>query len=100
LPYLRESIVSPDAEVTAGYATITVITRDGKKIVGVERGFDNFSAQLMDVSGRYYSFQKENVMSVQREYRSLMPSTYSRLFSAQELDDLMGFLAGLGGGDR
>jgi cytochrome c oxidase cbb3-type subunit 3 len=95
--YLRESVISPDAEVTAGYATITVITRDGKKITGVERGFDNFSAQLMDVSGRYYSFQKENVTSIKREYRSLMPSNYSRLFNARELDDLVAFLAALGG---
>jgi hypothetical protein len=54
----------------------------------------------MDTSGGYYSFQKENVISVQREYRSLMPSNYSRLFSARELDDLIAFLAGLGGGDR
>jgi len=95
--YLRESVISPDADVTAGYATITVITRDGKKITGVERGFDNFSAQLMDISGRYYSFQKENVTSVKREYRSLMPSNYSRLFNARELDDLVAFLAALGG---
>jgi putative heme-binding domain-containing protein len=95
--YLRESLVSPDSEVTSGYATITVITRDGKKITGVERGFDNFSAQLMDISGRFYSFQKDNVMSIQREYRSLMPSNYGRLFSARELDDLLAYLASLGG---
>jgi cytochrome c oxidase cbb3-type subunit III len=100
LDYLRESIVSSDAEVTAGYATVTVVTRDGKKIVGVERGFDNFSAQLMDLSNRYYSFQKDNVASIQREYRSLMPSNYGRLFSARELDDLLAFLAGLGGAER
>ena len=100
LAYLRESVASPDADVTPGYATITVVTRDGKKIIGVERGFDNFSAQLMDVSGRYYSFQKDNVMSIQREYRSLMPSNYSQLFSARELDDLVAFLASLGGNQR
>jgi len=100
LAYLRESVISPDADVTSGYATVTVATRDGKKITGVERGFDNFSAQLMDLSGRYYSFQRDNVFSVQREYRSLMPSNYGRLFSAQELDDLLAFLAGLGGSER
>jgi putative heme-binding domain-containing protein len=97
LAYLRDSVVSPDADVTSGYATITVTTRDGKKITGVERGFDNFSAQLMDISGRYYSFQKDTVMSMQREYRSLMPSNYNKLFSARELDDLLAYLAGLGG---
>jgi putative heme-binding domain-containing protein len=100
LAYLRESVLSPDAEVTSGYATVTVVTRDGKKLVGVERGFDNFSAQLMDLSNRYYSFQKDNVASIQREYRSLMPSNYGRLFSATELDDLLAFLAGLGGGEQ
>src|SRR5204862_528889 len=42
LGYLRESIVSPDREITAGYATITVMTRDARKITGVEMGFDNF----------------------------------------------------------
>jgi cytochrome c oxidase cbb3-type subunit 3 len=97
LAYLRKSVVSPDADVTSGYATITVITRDGKKITGVERGFDNFSAQLMDISGRYYSFQRDSVMSIQREYRSLMPSNYGGLFSANELDDLIAYLASLGG---
>src|SRR4030095_3308688 len=32
LDYLRESIVSPDAEGTSGYATVTVVTREGKNI--------------------------------------------------------------------
>jgi len=74
--------------------------RDGTKLVGVERGFDNFSAQLMDLSGRYASFQKDDVTSIQREYRSLMPANYGRLFSARELDDLIAYLAGLRGGER
>lgn len=99
LAYLRESLVAPDADVTRGYATITVTTRDGKKITGVERGFDNFSAQFMDVSGHFYSFQKDDVAAMQREYRSLMPN-YSRLFSAAELDDLLAYLASLGGSER
>lgn len=100
LAYLRESVVAPDADVTAGYATITVVTRDGKKIVGVENGFDNFSARLTDLSGRYYSFQKDDVTSIQREYRSLMPLNYARLFSDRELTDLLAFLASLRGGPQ
>ncbi len=97
LAYLRESVVAPDADLTGGYSTITVVTRDGKKITGVEKGLDNFSAQLMDLSGRYYSFMKDDVKSVQREDRSLMPSNYGRVFSASELDDLLAYLASLGG---
>ena len=100
LAYLRQSVVEPDAEVTPNYATITVVTRDGRKITGVEKGFDNFSARLMDLSGRYYSFQRDEVASIQREYRSLMPLNYGRLFSDAELNDVIAFLAGLGGGAR
>ena len=97
LAYLRESVVSPDADVTPGYATVTVVTRDGRKIVGVEKGFDNFWAALMDTSGRYYSFQRDEVTSITREYRTLMPSNYGRLFNDRELENLVAFLAGLDG---
>ncbi|HEX4594989.1 MAG TPA: c-type cytochrome [Bryobacteraceae bacterium] len=96
--YLRESVTSPNTEITPGYATITVVTRDGKKITGLDKGLDNFSARLMDLSGHYYSFQKDDVASIQREDRSLMPATYSNMFSAKELDDLVAYLVSLGGG--
>ena len=96
LKYLRESVVSPNADLTPGYNTVTVVTRDGKKIVGVQRGFDNFSAQLMDARENYYSFLKSDVNSINREFRSLMPDTYSKLFSAAELNDMVAYLSGLG----
>src|SRR5436190_1934409 len=73
LEYLRESIVSPNEDLTPGYETVKVVTRDGKTIVGVQKGFDNFSAQLMDTSENFYSFEKDKVASMQREFRSLMP---------------------------
>jgi len=98
--YLRESVVSPEADITPGYATITVVARDGRKIVGVEKAFDNFSAALMDIAGRYYSFQRDDVSSISREYRSLMPSNYGRLLNDRELENLVAFLASLDGGKR
>ena len=100
LAYLRESVVAPDADVTPGYATITAVMRDGTKIVGVERAFDNFSAQFVDLSGRYYSLQKDDVTSIQREYRSVMPSSYARLLSERELTDLLAYLGSLRGDAR
>jgi putative heme-binding domain-containing protein len=100
LAYLRESVVDPEADLTPDYATITVVTRDGRKIVGVERAFDNFSAALTDLSGRYYSFQRDEVTSIVREERSLMPSNYGRLFSDRELENLVAYLASLDGGKR
>ena len=98
--YLRESVVSPGAQITPGYEVITVVTRDGKKISGLQKGFDNFSARLMDLSGHYYSFQKDEVTSITREDKSLMPAAYGKMFTGKELDDLVAYLASLGGGQR
>jgi cytochrome c oxidase cbb3-type subunit 3 len=96
LQYLRESVISPNADLTPGYNTITVVMRDGKKVVGVQRGFDNFSTQLMDARENYYSFLKSDVTSVTREFRSLMPEGYGKVFSSAELNDVVAYLAGLG----
>lgn len=96
LEYLRDSVVNPNEDITPGYATITVITKDNKKIIGTQRGFDNFSAQLMDAKENFYSFQKSEVKSITRDFVSLMPATYGKLFTPSELDDLLAYMSGLG----
>src|SRR2546421_182518 len=65
--YLRASIVDPSANITPGYGAVSVVLRDGRKILGVERGLDNFTVQMMDLAGTFYSFDKVNVSSVKRE---------------------------------
>ena len=80
------------------YNAESTISRDGKKIVGVQRNFDNFSAQFVDLSGKYYSFEREDVISMTREPRSLMPSTYGQLLSETEVNDLLAYLSSLRGG--
>jgi cytochrome c oxidase cbb3-type subunit 3 len=95
--YLRASIIDPSADITPGYATVAVTLRDGKKITGTERGLDNFTVQVVDLSGNFHSFDKNNVASVTHETRSLMPDSYGRVFTSQELDDLTSYLASLRG---
>ncbi|MEX2263357.1 MAG: c-type cytochrome [Bryobacteraceae bacterium] len=97
LAYLRASVLTPDSDLTPGYNTVTVTTRDGRKIIGVEKGFDNFSAQLMDADERFHSFLKSDVASVTREFRSLMPQGYGKMFSQTELNDLLAYMTGLTG---
>jgi len=45
-------------DLTPGYQTITVVTKDGKRIVGAQRSYDDFSWQLMDASTNYYSSKR------------------------------------------
>ena len=50
----------------------------------------------LDARENYYSFLKSDVTSVTREFRSLMPEGYGKVFSGPELNDLVAYLAGLG----
>jgi putative heme-binding domain-containing protein len=97
LAYLKESILNPSADLTMGYPTITVVTRDGKKITGVQKAFSTFSAQLMDASENFHSFFSDEVASIKREFRSLMPDAYRTMFTETELNDLLAYLASLRG---
>ncbi len=88
---LRKSIVDPNDDITPGFAIITVVTRDNKKISGLERWLDNFSTRLVDESGNERTYLRDEVTSVQREMRSTMPD-YSKVFSAAELDNLVAYI--------
>jgi putative heme-binding domain-containing protein len=96
LEYLKESLLEPNASLTPGYNTVVVVTRDGRKISGVQRGYDAFSAQLMDVHENYHSFFREEVQSMDREFKSMMPA-YGKLLSERELNDVLLFLTSLRG---
>jgi cytochrome c oxidase cbb3-type subunit III len=96
LKYIRSAVLTPDADITPGYGTIKVVLKDGKTISGVERGIDNFSVQLIDLKGKYHSFVREDVTSMAREARSLMPS-YEKVFTQSEMNDLLAYLLSLRG---
>lgn len=89
---LKRSIVTPDEEVNKAYAAVTVVTRDQKTYVGIARYLDDFSVRLIDLNGNERTFLHDEIASMQREMRSLMPSEYSKTFNASELDDLVAYI--------
>ncbi|MFN0168581.1 MAG: c-type cytochrome [Bryobacteraceae bacterium] len=93
--HLRESLLDPDADIAPGYSTVSVTGPDGTVIEGVERSRDNFSVQLVDRGGRFRSFVREDVRSIEPRTRSLMPS-YRQVLNAVHLENLLAYLAGLG----
>lgn len=95
IEYLRQSLVKPNADLTTGFYKITIVTKQGTTISGTQRGFDNFTAQLMTMDGALHSFRREDVKSAEREYVSLMPA-YDK-WSESELDDMVAYLVSLRG---
>ena len=108
VPYLTESIREPSKELTSGmldpnnhyglplvYDTVTVVTADGRKIVGVAKNEDTFSIQLLDTGQQLQFFLKKNLKEVTHERKSLMPAYSETMLTPAELQDLVTYLAGL-----
>ena len=96
LAYLRASLLAPDQDIAPGYESVTVVTRDGKTLRGIEKAQDDFSVQLMDLQGHFYSFERGEVQSIKSDTHSLMPD-YGKAFSAAELNDVLAYLLSLRG---
>jgi cytochrome c oxidase cbb3-type subunit 3 len=90
---IRQTIVDPNANRSSGYRVITIQTRDGRSITGLQRSADDFSILLFDRAGKFHSFKRAELQSVVEEKVSWMPAIYGSLFTGPELDDLVAFLA-------
>jgi putative heme-binding domain-containing protein len=97
LAHLKESIVDPNADPVPGYSTVTVVERNGTTVTGVEKGFDNFTVRLVDLSQKFHSYDLSAVAKVTRSPESLMPADYGKKLSSTEIDDLVAYLASLKG---
>ena len=106
--YILQAIVDPGAALPRGvqqvpgrgfneYLAVRVITADGREIRGVRINEDSFTIQLKDATNRWFSFSKSDLRTLDKEFgKSLMPDYKGRI-SASELDDLVAYLASLGG---
>ena len=93
--HLKQSILDPDEDPPRGYETVTLVKRDGTRISGVEKGFDNFGVRLVDSAQRFYSFDLAELASVERNSHSLMPGDYGKRLTPAEIDDLTAYLSTL-----
>lgn len=95
--HLRESLLNPGEDLPPGYYVARVITREGDTVRGIGLGYDDFSAQLMDASGKFWSFLREDVNSIEREFVSLMPDSYGETLAEDEQRDLLAYMQTLRG---
>jgi cytochrome c oxidase cbb3-type subunit III len=79
-------------EFAQEYQTVTVTTRDGKKITGVTLNEDQFSIQMMDMTDHIHMFEKDELRSFETSRRSLMPVYGPTMLSDQELGDIIAYL--------
>lgn len=88
----RWTILIPD-----NYLLVEIATKSGERVTGSRLNEDAFSVQIRDGEGRIRSFLKSEIADLRKQWgKSPMPS-YKNVFSAAELDDLVGYMAGLRG---
>jgi len=94
---LAREIRKPEDVIPVGFETVTVVTRDGRKIRGARKNEDTFSVQIMTGSEDVLSFSKNEVEVVAEPERSLMPAYGPERISDTELVDLVRYLRSLRG---
>jgi cytochrome c oxidase cbb3-type subunit III len=96
LTALETSIIDPDADVALSNRLVRVTTKDGKSVTGRLLNHDNFTVQFIDPQGKLHSYMKADLKESTVLTKGLMPSYKDRL-SAQELADVVAYLATLKG---
>jgi putative heme-binding domain-containing protein len=96
--HLKEALSEPEAFIPARFVLVRLTTNDGRAISGARVNEDAFSIQIRDPSNALHSFWKQELREVEKQWgRSPMPA-YNGLLSAQEIDDVVAYLASLEGG--
>jgi putative heme-binding domain-containing protein len=88
-PYLRESVASLGTALTPAHSFVTVVTRDGKTIHGIQRFLDDFSLILTDQSGVNHSVDRSTLKSVEKDVGA---HAFASTLSSAEIDDLIAYL--------
>src|SRR3977135_80083 len=101
--YLVESVRNPSKRLAQGiseamkgvsqeYETVTVVTADGTKLIGVVLNEDNFTLQMMDTREQLHLFEKDKLRSLDKSRESLMPAYDQKILSDKDLQDLIAYL--------
>jgi len=89
---IREWIIDPNKNLDPRHAFAIVTTKAGTKYSGVIRNEDNFSLQMQTADGNFHLFDKSELMRIDRQSRSIMPSQYGSTMTPSEINDVISFL--------
>jgi cytochrome c oxidase cbb3-type subunit 3 len=101
--YIVDSVRNPSRRLAQGlfeamkefpqeYETVTVVTADGKKFLGVTLNEDNFTLQMLDTREQLHLFDKTALASVEKTRESLMPAFDAKNLGDKDLQDIVAYL--------
>ena len=90
---IAESILKPNASISQGFATVSVLTKDNKSMVGFVTSESAEKIEMRDIAGQAHSFEVSNIKSRTELKISMMPQGLASSLSISEFASLISFLA-------
>ena len=81
--------MAPSALIEPGFAGVSIVTADGRRVSGILKNESNYSMQILDAEGNFHLFLKKELKELVRRKKSWMPLPS---LSEPELQDLLAFL--------
>jgi len=95
--HLRTAVLDPEKELPEGFLQVRLLTKDGRRITGVRLNEDTFTIQVKDLTGKPYSFIKQDLQDLQKDSGKTPMPSFRPTLSATEIDDLVAYLVTLRG---
>ena len=90
--FLVESILEPNKVLTSGFATVSVLSKEGKFFNGVQKNIKKDSFDLIDEAGKVSSIKQDRINKFKFADKSLMPDNFKTVLSEQEIADILFYL--------
>jgi len=108
--YLRTAVADPAADIPENFIQyrwvinipdnfliVRLTTRDGRKLIASRINEDSVSIQVRDQEGRLYSFFKDELAELHKDWGASPMPRFRGVFTDAELDDVAAYLVSLRG---
>ena len=99
-PHLIESLLEPSRQIVEGFRATSIVTRDGRVIVGLVKQRSGAQLTLVDAEGKQQQLPQSSVEEISDSDISLMPEGIAKELSPQEFTDLVAYLETLRSGAK
>ena len=89
---IRQDLLEPSAELAEGFETVVIETAGAEKLEGVLKNEDSFTVLVLTSDGEIQTFQRSQLLSIDKPQRSQMPANYGERLSPDEVQNLLAFL--------
>ena len=103
---LRDVILNPNHQTVrfsrrqVRQTAISVTTRSGETVQGIRRAEDNFNLLMTDENGKLRHFDRDQIADEHDLPKSLMPDTYGKTLTTDEIQNIVAYLKTLNARDE